>query len=187
MNILCIDDDRTFITLYENILAKILMPEDKVYTTINPEEGIELVQQKAIDVVITDLVMPKISGLVVLQKVKEINSAIEIIVVTGQGSIDSAVEAMRLGARDYLTKPLNKGMLKEKIENIREFINRTEEVEEYRFAKETIESNAHTVISDLEIKLSEYISIFDKIKSTLKSNDNGNDKISQIQDIIRSF
>ena len=105
--------------------------------------------------------------------------------MTGQGSVDSAVEAMRLGARDYLTKPLNHGMLIEKIQNIREFINRANEVEDYRYAKETVESSAIKTVADMEIKLDAYICLVRDIKATIASDKNNDEKLFRIVDIIR--
>ena len=59
------------------------------------------------DIVITDLMMPGMSGVKVLEAVKETNSDIEVLVMTGYASLDTAVECMKLGAADYLHKPLN--------------------------------------------------------------------------------
>jgi DNA-binding NtrC family response regulator len=185
MKILCIDDDITFLTMYRKVLEKHLLPEDEIVTAPDPEQAIDLLLEQSFDLVITDLVMPKMTGIDILRKTKEINASVEVIVVTGQGSVDSAVEAMRLGARDYLTKPLNHGMLIEKIQNIREFISRTSEAEEYRYAKETIESNAIKTVADMEIKLDAYICLIRDIKATIASDKDTNEKLFQIVDRIR--
>jgi len=62
--------------------------------------------------VITDLRMPRADGMEVLRFIKRMDPATLVVILTGYGSVDSAVEAMRLGAFDYLTKPLNEGMVK---------------------------------------------------------------------------
>ena len=185
MKILCIDDDITFLSMYKKVLEKYLLPDDEILTVPDPEKAIEVLQGKSFDLVITDLVMPKMTGIDILRKTKEINASVEVIVVTGQGSVDSAVEAMRLGARDYLTKPLNHGMLIEKIQNIREFIARKNEAEDYRYAKETVENNATKTVAEMEIKLDAYICLIRDIKATIASDKNNNEKLFQIVDRIR--
>ncbi len=185
MKILCIDDDVTFLTMYKKVLEKKLLPDDEITTISVPEEAIKLIEDKTFDLVITDLMMPNMTGIDVLKKIKEINPVIEVVVVTGQGSIDSAVEAMTLGARDYLTKPLNHGMLIEKVQNIREYISRANEVEEYRYAKETVESSAIKTVADMEIKLDTYICLVRDIKKIIAGDRENDDKLFSIVDLIR--
>ncbi|MBD3419184.1 MAG: response regulator [Chitinivibrionales bacterium] len=184
MRILCVDDDQLFLTMYKKILEKILHPDDELLFAGDGEKAIDTVHNTAVDVIVTDLVMPGKSGLDVLEQAKAVRSSIEVIVVTGQASIDSAVEAMRLGARDYLTKPLNQGLLIEKIENLREFIDRAHEAEDYRFAKETIEVNAQRTIADLEISLDNYLRIVDDIKAVKERNASDSEKMKAITMIL---
>lgn len=187
MKILCIDDDITFLTMYKRVLEKNIRPDDQVIVTPDPQGYEQICKEKLIDIVITDLVMPEKNGLEILKEVKKINAAIEVIVVTGQGSIDSAVEAMRHGARDYLTKPLNHVLLIEKIENLREFIERNNESEEYRYAKETIEENAMRSITEMEIKLSLYMGIVDEIKNIILHDSSMHCVSSKIAACINEF
>ncbi|MBW1839052.1 MAG: sigma-54-dependent Fis family transcriptional regulator [Deltaproteobacteria bacterium] len=69
-------------------------------------EAVEMVKEHSFNLVITDLKMPKRDGLQVLEEVKKVNPQIMVIVCTGYGTIDTAVKAMRLGAYDYITKPI---------------------------------------------------------------------------------
>ena len=69
-------------------------------------EALDLLKQENPDIVITDLKMPDFSGLDLLKKIKEINASIAVIIITAYGSIDGAVEAMKCGAFDYVTKPI---------------------------------------------------------------------------------
>ncbi len=75
----------------------------------NGADAIEYIDQHAgdIDLVITDLRMPGVDGLTVVKKAKEANKEISVILVTAFGSVDSAVQAMKMGADDYLTKPVD--------------------------------------------------------------------------------
>jgi DNA-binding NtrC family response regulator len=186
MYLLCVDDDPAFLSIYKNVLEKNTLPDDQILLNADPAKSIEIIEENNIDIIITDLMMPEISGIDILKAIKKKNLRTEVIVVTGQGSIDSAVEAMRLGARDYITKPLNNGMLLEKIQNIREFIYREREAEEYRFAKETVENNAMKTINEMEIKLDGYIKLTYEIKSTIKEDIPGNDKLEKILNQINN-
>jgi DNA-binding NtrC family response regulator len=79
----------------------------EVLTAEDGKEAVEQVKQKRPHVVILDLKMPSLGGMLALEKMKEIDPAVAIIVLTAYGDIPSAVQAMRLGAYDYLTKPFD--------------------------------------------------------------------------------
>lgn len=84
----------------------------------NGEEAVEAIQKKTVDIVITDLRLPEMSGIDLLRKIKRLRPAVEVIVMTGFGSIETAVEAMKLKAFDYITKPLHDDEIKLVIEKI---------------------------------------------------------------------
>jgi len=69
--------------------------------------GLEKVQESNFDIVITDLKMPDVDGMELLRKVKEIHADTIVIVITGYGTVENAVEAMKMGAYDYITKPFD--------------------------------------------------------------------------------
>ena len=102
--ILIIDDERN---IREGLGAALELDGYNVKLAENGEQGLALMEKGDIDLVITDLRMPGISGEQVIAKVKGESPGIPVIVLTGHGSIDSAVDAMRNGAYDFLTKPLN--------------------------------------------------------------------------------
>ena len=102
--VLIIDDEKN---IREGLGAALELEDYTVALASDGKEGLERIQKGDIDLVITDLRMPKISGEQVLAKVTAENPGIPVIVLTGHGSIDSAVDAMRNGAYDFLTKPLN--------------------------------------------------------------------------------
>ncbi|MGH7257619.1 MAG: sigma-54-dependent transcriptional regulator, partial [Nitrospiraceae bacterium] len=72
------------------------------------EEGLAHLEEVKADLVITDLRMPGMDGMEFLRRVKDMLPDTEVVVMTAYGSIDTAVEAMRLGAYDYLTKPIDR-------------------------------------------------------------------------------
>lgn len=102
--ILIIDDEKN---IREGLAANFELEEYNVKTAASGEEGLKLIERGDIDLVITDLRMNGISGEEVLRKVTAETPGIPVIILTGHGSIDSAVDAMRHGAYDFLTKPLN--------------------------------------------------------------------------------
>ncbi len=83
-----------------------------VHTAANGEEGLELLKDADIDVVISDIKMPKMNGIELLSEIKRIAPDIQIILITAYATIDSAIEAMKLGAYDYIRKPINRDELK---------------------------------------------------------------------------
>ena len=102
--ILIIDDEKN---IREGLSAALELDGYSVKLAANGTEGLALIEKGDIDLVITDLRMPGISGEEVLAKVRGESPGIPVIVLTGHGSIDTAVDAMRNGAYDFLTKPLS--------------------------------------------------------------------------------
>src|SRR5574344_2017923 len=102
--LLIIDDEKN---IREGLGANFEMEGYNVKLAAHGQEGLDFLSKGDIDLVITDLRMPGISGEEVLRKVTTETPGIPVIVLTGHGSIDAAVDAMRNGAYDFLTKPLN--------------------------------------------------------------------------------
>lgn len=112
--ILLVDDEEEFIaTLGQRLETRNL----KVMTATNGERAIEIVDSQEVDVIILDLAMPGMDGLEVLRHIKADHPEAEIIMLTGHATIESSVEAMKLGAEDFLEKPVD---MKELLEKIRE-------------------------------------------------------------------
>lgn len=101
-NILAVDDEQNIRRLIRNEFA---LEGYDVTTAQNGEEGLRLFEQNRFEVVLLDIKLPKLNGLEVLKKIKQQSSTAEVIMITGYGDIKSAVESLKLGARDYLTKP----------------------------------------------------------------------------------
>lgn len=103
-NILIIDDEKN---IREGLADAMELEGYKAFVAEDGKAGLERIAKGDIDLVITDLRMPGITGEQVLSKVTAENPGVPVIVLTGHGSIDAAVDAMRNGAYDFLTKPLN--------------------------------------------------------------------------------
>jgi DNA-binding NtrC family response regulator len=113
--ILFVDDDQQILEIVSAYLSRFGY---NVETASNGNLAIDKIQQKDYSVVFTDLIMPEISGLDLLRSVKRLNPSTEVVIVTGYGTIESAIEALKLGGYDYLQKPINFERLKILIERI---------------------------------------------------------------------
>ncbi len=102
-NILIVDDE---IGPRES-LRMILSPYYSIHTAERGGEAIEILGQVPVDLVTLDLKMPSICGIKLLEKVKQHDPDIEAIIITGYGSLDTAVDGLRMGAFDYVSKPFD--------------------------------------------------------------------------------
>jgi DNA-binding NtrC family response regulator len=102
MNLLVVEDDGDFRETCARWMAR---KGHRVETAANGHEALEVCDRKIFDVAIIDMNMPGLSGLELLERLKSTQIETEVIILTGQGTIESAVNAMKLGASDYLTKP----------------------------------------------------------------------------------
>ncbi len=111
-SILLVDDDKNILFLISEALKKF-----KYDLTLanGGEKALEFLQENEFDLVISDLQMPKVSGIDILSVVKEKYTDTEVLLVTGYGSIKTAVKAMKLGAFEYLSKPVNVEELRHKV------------------------------------------------------------------------
>jgi DNA-binding NtrC family response regulator len=101
-HILIIDDEKAI----RKTLGEILAYEGyKIDDAENGDEGLRKIKEKVYDVVLCDIKMPKVDGLEFLEKAKEINPDVPIIMISGHGTIETAVEAVKKGAFDYVAKP----------------------------------------------------------------------------------
>ncbi|NLN24227.1 MAG: sigma-54-dependent Fis family transcriptional regulator [Bacteroidetes bacterium] len=102
--ILIIEDEAAI----RRVLTKILSEENKTYEIVEAEdglEGIEKIKNEDFDLILCDIKMPKMDGIEVLEATKKIKPEIPIIMISGHGDLDTAVQAMKMGAFDYISKP----------------------------------------------------------------------------------
>ncbi len=113
--ILFVDDDQQILGVVTTYLTRNGYIVDAVN---NGPAALEKIKEKEYAVVFTDLIMPEISGLDLLKTIKEASPTTEVIIVTGYGTIESAIEALKRGSYDYLQKPINFERLKILIDRI---------------------------------------------------------------------
>ena len=103
-NVLLVDDEEELVNaLAERLQIRGLNPE----IALNGEQALQVVQDRVPDVMVLDLRMPGIDGLEVLRRIKKAHNQIEVVVLTGHGSEKDREIALRLGAFDYLQKPVD--------------------------------------------------------------------------------
>jgi DNA-binding NtrC family response regulator len=111
--ILLVDDEEVF----AGNMAKLLTARGYQATTAhNGEAAIQSLQKEAVDVIVLDLKMPGMDGIATLKEIQKLDLFAQTLILTGHGSIDSALEAMKFGAYDFLTKPCEIDELVTKIE-----------------------------------------------------------------------
>ncbi|MCL2178516.1 MAG: sigma-54 dependent transcriptional regulator [Proteobacteria bacterium] len=112
-HILVVDDEANL----RKVLATILRKQGyEVSLAAHGEEALALVQKSKVDVIVTDLVMPKLGGMELLKTLAQTHPEIPIIMITAHGTVDSAVEAIKRGAFDYITKPFEQSEIQSVVE-----------------------------------------------------------------------
>lgn len=122
--ILIVDDEM----LVRNFLAETLRRKNMDVTTAeNGQKALALIKEQNFDLIITDMKMPNITGIDILRTAKECSPSTIVVVITAFGSIENAVEAMRLGAFNYLVKPFSPDSIEAIIEKAREHVSLVQE------------------------------------------------------------
>jgi two-component system NtrC family response regulator len=131
--ILVVDDEATQRELVCGFLKK---QGYEVFAAADGERALEIFRQEPVDLILTDQRMPTLSGLDLVKAARAINPESHIIIMTAYGNIETAVEAMKAGAADYLSKPLNLEELRHKIDHVHERCRLYAENRELRAALE---------------------------------------------------
>lgn len=113
--LLAIDDDPQSLEFVKDALAQENL---EILTTTDPELGLELVLRRHPQIVLLDLVMPKIGGMELLERILEADPGTNVMLMTGHYSTEAAVEAIQKGAYDYLNKPLSVEKLRQRVDQL---------------------------------------------------------------------
>jgi len=135
--ILVIEDEAAI----RRVLVKILSEENETYQVDEAEDGlvgIEKIKNEDFDLVLCDIKMPKMDGVEVLEAVKKIKPEIPMVMISGHGDLDTAVNTMRLGAFDYISKPPDLNRL---LNTVRIALNSKELVVENKMLKKKVSKN----------------------------------------------
>jgi len=145
--ILIIEDEAAI----RRVLKKIISEENDTYLVEEAEDGllgVEMIIKEDYDLILCDIKMPKMDGVEVLQKVKKIKPEIPIVMISGHGDIETAVETMRLGAFDYISKPPDLNRL---LNTVRNALDRKELVVENKRLKKKVSKNYEMIGESDEI------------------------------------
>ena len=157
--ILFVDDDSAILSIVDKYLSR---EGYKVSLAESGVEALKLLKDKKFDIVFTDFKMPGIDGIELLAKIKEYSPEIEVIIVTGHGTLESAVKAMKTGSYDYLQKPFKLDLLKIIIDRI---------VEEKKIKRENVllkkrikERHKYDEMVGINLRMQEIYEIIDRMK-----------------------
>lgn len=158
--ILIIEDEEAI----RRVLVKILSEENslyKVFEAVDGLSGTELIKKEDFDLILCDIKMPKMDGVEVLQAAKKIKPEVPIVMISGHGDLDTAVNTMRLGAFDYISKPPDLNRL---LNTVRNALDRKKLVVENKRLKRRI-SQKYEMVGDSE-ELHNIKSMIDKVAPT---------------------
>jgi two-component system response regulator AtoC len=162
VRLLIVDDEQTIRKLCVTVgeaLGFICLEAD------SGESALALLEEQPVHMILSDMVMPHMSGLEFLEKVKKLLPRTEVALMTGHGSIETAVQAMKLGAYDYITKPFSP------LEELRLFLRRMAEkvrlVEENEFLRQRMDSETavHGIVGS-SAKIQEVLRVASRLKDT---------------------
>lgn len=128
--VLMVDDEKEFI---QTLSERLTLRDYDVTTSFSGEEAVEKVKNYLFDVTILDVLMPGMSGIETLREIKKIKPLVEVIMLTGHATIETAIEGMKLGAFDFLLKPCETETLVAKIDKA--YAKKIEHDERIRAAK----------------------------------------------------
>ncbi|HLW32099.1 MAG TPA: sigma-54 dependent transcriptional regulator [Aequorivita sp.] len=145
--ILIIEDEASI----RRVLVKILSEENKKYEVFEAEDGLagmELIKKEDFDLILCDIKMPKMDGVEVLEAVKKIKPEIPMVMISGHGDLETAVNTMKLGAFDYISKPPDLNRL---LNTVRIALDRKELVVENTRLKKKVSKNYEMIGESPEI------------------------------------
>ncbi len=183
LSVLVVDDDPVIRHLLEQRLKK------ENYRVEVAEDGYiarTMLQKQPYDIVLTDLMMPgEFGGIEVLEIAKEIDSRIEVVLITAHSSVDTAVAAMKKGAYDYLEKPINFDELFLRIDKIANIQTILRNAQDLQIAMDTTENVASSTIQNLEMRVAQLQDSLDKVETMLREDQLPDDiKIHKALEII---
>jgi len=162
--VLVIDDDEGDCCLVEDILGE---EGIKVVKAIGGEKGIHILAQKEYPLVITDLRMPDIDGMAIIDFIRKRQMDSLIVVITGYASIDSVIDALRAGAYDYIIKPFGTDLLRFTVKRAFDYIALRDEQDRVKFFEmvtQLASTTAHEVFQPLTVIMGEAKGIYKGIE-----------------------
>ncbi|SHJ10289.1 two component, sigma54 specific, transcriptional regulator, Fis family [Geosporobacter subterraneus DSM 17957] len=158
--ILIADDEKNMIWAMKKALKD---ERYRLITASDGEEAVKLTMEEEPDLILLDLRMPKLDGMEALKKIRRMNDKIPVIMLTAHGTMESAVEAMKLGALDYLSKPFDIDELKIIIERALDIGNMQQQI---AFLTEELERSTGKSIIGSSEKMNEVLEIVNRVANS---------------------
>ena len=158
--ILIIEDEEPI----RRVLVRILTDEDssfEIHEASDGKKGLELIKNDFYDLVLCDIKMPKVDGIELLQRTRKTNSTIPFIMLTGHGNIETAVESMKLGAYDFISKPPDLNRL---INSVRNALEKKELIAENKILRKKVAKKYYIIGNSKSIM--EIHAMIDKVAKT---------------------
>jgi putative nucleotidyltransferase with HDIG domain len=159
-NILVVEDE----VGSRDAIRMILSPFNTVYTAENGQKALEILAEREIDLVTLDLKLPGLNGAELLREIKKQKPNVEAVIITGYGTLKSAVDGIRYGAADYLSKPFN-------VAELLSVINRTLEKKKRMDALRDFLGNLAVLEKPIEGKVDDYLQFVRVLANTLENKD----------------
>lgn len=167
LKILLIDDD----PLYRRMSASILSEKFEVFTAEIPSQAFQILKKEDIKFIITDYILPEMNGLQILSKVKKEYPDIEIIMISETGSMDTVIEALRMGAADYFKKPFTPADIWMSIERIKKYSELKRELKEEKQTTQILKKEINKKIGSIIGNSKEILEIQNQIKLVAQTPD----------------
>ena len=158
--ILIIEDEEPI----RRVLVRILTDEDssfEIHEASDGKKGLDLIKNDSYDLVLCDIKMPKVDGIELLQRTRKTNSTVPFIMLTGHGNIETAVESMKLGAYDFISKPPDLNRL---INSVRNALEKKELIVENKILRKKV-AKKYEIIGNSE-SIMEIHAMIDKVAKT---------------------
>jgi DNA-binding NtrC family response regulator len=157
--ILFVDDDAVILDMIERYLKR---EGYRVSLANSAQSALQLLKSKNFDIVFTDIKMPEMDGIELLSAIKEYRPETEVIIVTGHGSMESAIQAMKIGSYDYLQKPFKLDILKLIIDRILE--KKRLQAENVMLKARIKERHRYGELVGISLRMQEIFEIIDRMK-----------------------
>lgn len=169
LKILILDDEKT---IRDNLIEFLSDLDFTVFQAEKPSIAFEILEKEDIDIMILDLMLPEMSGMEVLQKVKTDWPEVEVIMITGHGDMDAVMQAMRYGAKEFFQKPFKLKEIQQSIERSRRFVELNSKLKEVEFNYKLVSKELNLSIGNEIIGTSRAINqVLDLMGKVAKAGD----------------
>ena len=166
-NILIIDDNKSTIDALTQIIVK---NGFHVYTADSAESGYDIFVNNPVDLIITDFMLPGMNGIELLSKIRHINDLIPVIIITAYGSVEKAVEAVKMGATDFIAKPFTIDEIELKIKKTLETSLLTKQNKELSLENEYLRTELSYNFSEIIGQSKAMFKVIEQIKKLADAN-----------------